>query len=69
VSEQQHLTIPIEMGCYGIGVSRLIAAIVEAKHDNDGTLLYLLCGSLFSFPLWIKRERERERERYVPIFL
>lgn len=25
-----------EMGCYGIGVSRLIAAIIEAGHDKDG---------------------------------
>lgn len=25
-----------EMGCYGIGVSRLVAAIIEAGHDKDG---------------------------------
>eukprot|EP00002_Diphylleia_rotans_P027814 TRINITY_DN5593_c0_g1_i6.p1 TRINITY_DN5593_c0_g1~~TRINITY_DN5593_c0_g1_i6.p1 ORF type:complete len:545 (-),score=101.79 TRINITY_DN5593_c0_g1_i6:113-1747(-) len=28
--------IPIEMGCYGIGVSRVMAAVVENSHDNDG---------------------------------
>jgi prolyl-tRNA synthetase len=30
--------IPIEMGCYGIGVSRLVAAVIESKvgHDNEG---------------------------------
>ncbi|ETL31275.1 proline-tRNA ligase [Phytophthora nicotianae] len=27
---------PLEMGCYGLGVSRLIAAAVEASHDNHG---------------------------------
>jgi prolyl-tRNA synthetase len=27
-----------EMGCYGIGISRLMAAIVEANHDNDGII-------------------------------
>jgi len=27
---------PIIMGCYGIGVSRLIAAIIEQNHDKDG---------------------------------
>jgi prolyl-tRNA synthetase len=27
---------PIVMGCYGIGVSRLIAAAVEQHHDDDG---------------------------------
>lgn len=26
------------MGCYGIGVSRLIAAIIEQKHDADGII-------------------------------
>jgi hypothetical protein len=30
--------VPIEMGCYGIGVSRLMAAIVEAKHDDNGLI-------------------------------
>jgi len=27
---------PIVMGCYGIGVSRLVAAMVEQLHDKDG---------------------------------
>lgn len=27
---------PIEMGCYGIGVSRLISALAEAHHDQHG---------------------------------
>ncbi|GIV11300.1 MAG: proline--tRNA ligase [Fimbriimonadales bacterium] len=27
---------PIIMGCYGLGVSRCLAAIVEAHHDEDG---------------------------------
>jgi len=27
---------PLEMGCYGIGVSRIIAAIIEAHHDEKG---------------------------------
>src|SRR6185503_13436102 len=29
---------PIIMGCYGIGVSRLIAAIVETHHDDKGII-------------------------------
>jgi prolyl-tRNA synthetase len=28
--------IPLEMGSYGIGVSRLVAAIIEAHHDENG---------------------------------
>ncbi|MBS0185918.1 MAG: proline--tRNA ligase [Proteobacteria bacterium] len=30
--------IPVEMGSYGIGVSRLVAAIIEASHDEDGII-------------------------------
>jgi prolyl-tRNA synthetase len=26
------------MGCYGIGVSRLISAVIEQNHDKDGIL-------------------------------
>ena len=28
--------MPIHMGCYGIGISRLIAAIARASYDNTG---------------------------------
>ena len=28
--------VPVEMGSYGIGISRLVAAIIEAHHDEDG---------------------------------
>ncbi|HQS84244.1 MAG: proline--tRNA ligase [Alphaproteobacteria bacterium 16-39-46] len=30
--------IPVEMGSYGIGVSRLVAAIIEASHDAAGII-------------------------------
>lgn len=30
--------IPFMMGCYGIGVGRLLAAIVEASHDENGII-------------------------------
>jgi prolyl-tRNA synthetase len=29
---------PLVMGCYGIGVSRLISAIIEQNHDADGVV-------------------------------
>jgi prolyl-tRNA synthetase len=31
-------TRPVEMGSYGIGVSRLVAAIIEASHDDTGII-------------------------------
>jgi prolyl-tRNA synthetase len=30
--------IPVEMGCYGIGVSRVVAAMIETHHDDTGIL-------------------------------
>ena len=30
--------IPVEMGSYGIGVSRLMGAVIEAGHDDDGII-------------------------------
>ncbi len=29
-------SVPVEQGSYGIGVSRLVGAIIEASHDDDG---------------------------------
>ena len=30
--------VPVEMGSYGIGISRLVAAIIEAHHDDKGII-------------------------------
>ena len=32
------IEVPVEMGSYGIGVSRLVGAIIEANHDDDGII-------------------------------
>jgi prolyl-tRNA synthetase len=31
-------SVPVEMGSYGIGVSRLVGAIIEASHDENGII-------------------------------
>lgn len=36
--DQQGKEVVMEMGCYGIGVTRLMAAIVEASHDENGII-------------------------------
>lgn len=36
--DQQGKEIPMVMGCYGIGVSRVAAAAIEQNHDNDGII-------------------------------
>ena len=30
--------VPVEMGSHGIGVSRLLGAIIEASHDDKGII-------------------------------
>ena len=30
--------LPIEMGCYGIGISRMVAAAIEQNHDANGII-------------------------------
>lgn len=34
-NQQDH---PLVMGCYGIGVSRTLAAVIEQRHDEDGII-------------------------------
>lgn len=36
VANAEGQEIPVQMGSYGVGVSRLLGAIIEAHHDEDG---------------------------------
>jgi len=36
VLDQNGKTVPVWMGCYGIGVSRVLACIAETHHDDSG---------------------------------
>ena len=38
VSDRDGNMVSLEMGSYGIGVSRLVAAVIEAYHDDNGIL-------------------------------
>jgi prolyl-tRNA synthetase len=38
VLDEQGREIPMVMGCYGIGVSRIVAAAIEQNHDEQGIL-------------------------------
>jgi prolyl-tRNA synthetase len=38
VMDEQGRQIPLHMGSYGIGVSRLLGAIIEAHHDDHGII-------------------------------
>lgn len=36
VLDEQGKSVLVQMGCYGIGVSRIVAAAIEQNHDKDG---------------------------------
>jgi len=38
VLDEQGREIPMIMGCYGIGVSRIVAAAIEQNHDDQGII-------------------------------
>ncbi len=38
VSTPEGEQVPVHMGSYGIGVSRLVGGIIEASHDDDGII-------------------------------
>lgn len=39
ILNQSGKAIPMQMGCYGIGVSRIVAAAIEQHHDKNGISL------------------------------
>ncbi len=41
---------PFIMGCYGIGVSRMLAAVVEVSHDEDGIIFPI---TVAPYEVWI----------------
>lgn len=38
VNDSQGNLVPVEMSSYGIGISRLVAAIIESSHDDKGII-------------------------------
>jgi prolyl-tRNA synthetase len=38
VTDQDGNRVPVHMGSHGIGVSRLVGAIIEASHDESGII-------------------------------
>ncbi|MFM7322841.1 MAG: His/Gly/Thr/Pro-type tRNA ligase C-terminal domain-containing protein, partial [Armatimonadota bacterium] len=35
-TDESGASVPLLMGCYGIGMSRTLAAVIESSHDADG---------------------------------
>ena len=38
ITNKEGQDVPVKMGAHGIGVSRLVGAIIEASHDEDGII-------------------------------
>jgi prolyl-tRNA synthetase len=38
VLDEQGRSVPLQMGCYGIGVTRVVAAAIEQNHDANGII-------------------------------
>jgi prolyl-tRNA synthetase len=38
VADQKQRAVPLQMGCYGLGLGRTVAAAVEQNHDGDGII-------------------------------
>ena len=58
VLDNQGKRQPVIMGCYGIGVSRIMPAIIEQSHDSRG-IIWPLCVSAFDASLLVL-EKENE---------
>ena len=53
---------PIVMGCYGIGISRTMAAIIEQHHDQDGIRWPVSVAPYHVIIVPVKYEDERQRQ-------
>ncbi|MBM2804898.1 MAG: proline--tRNA ligase [Deltaproteobacteria bacterium] len=53
---------PIQMGCYGIGISRLVAAAIEQNHDANGIIwpFSIAPFQVLILPINYKEERLRD---------
>ncbi len=51
---------PFIMGCYGLGVSRMLAAIPEAYHDNDGIIWPISVAPFEVIVLLLNRDDESQ---------
>ncbi len=55
---------PMEMGCYGIGVSRIVAAAIEQHHDAQGIIFPLAIApfQLVIVPIGLKKNAQVKAE-------
>ncbi|WP_287152513.1 proline--tRNA ligase [Candidatus Solincola tengchongensis] len=62
-------TRPMYMGCYGIGVTRLMAAVVEQHHDERGIIWPLSVAPAFLHVLALDYQREERRRAAEDLYV
>ncbi len=58
VADQNQRMVPVEMGCYGLGIGRTVAAAVEQHHDDDGIVWPLPLAPFACVVLSLQRDAE-----------
>ena len=53
---------PVEMGCYGLGLERTLASIVEQHHDDDG-IIWPLSVAPYQVAIVIVSMKDEEQVR------
>lgn len=61
---QEGQSMPIEMGCYGIGVSRTVQAVIEQCHDKDG-IIWPLALAPFEVHICLLDPKDEAADRIV----
>ncbi len=64
-NQQEH---PIVMGCYGIGVTRTMAAIVEQHHDENGIIWPMSVAPYHAIITLVKPEDEEQAKAAEKIY-
>ncbi len=59
---------PIQMGCYGIGISRLVAAAVEQNHDDNGIIWPFSIAPFHVLVLPINYEEQKLRDAAEQVY-
>jgi len=59
---------PIEMGCYGIGISRMVAAAIEQNHDANGMIWPLTIAPFHVLVLPINDKEEKLRDAAAKLY-
>jgi prolyl-tRNA synthetase len=59
---------PIVMGCYGIGVSRIIAAAVEQRHDDNGIIWPLNLAPYHCAVIVVNMNQQAQRDLGAEVY-